>query len=105
MYLFKIMGINDESRKEMEETEGVKKMEPLGCPNKNPRRSNVHPVRTSVVQTSFLKEHRRLKEPSSPNIRCHCTCTTTSDSHQPSQPASSCHRFREGDVIMSKTNA
>jgi len=105
MYLFKIMGINDESRKEKEETEGVKKMEPQACPTKNPRRSNIHPARTDVVQTSFLKEHRRLKEASSSNIRCHCTCTTTSESHQPSQLASSCHRFRRGDVIILKTNA
>jgi len=49
MYLFKIMGINDESRKEKEETEDVKKIEPQACPTKNPRRSNVHPARTPVV--------------------------------------------------------
>ena len=49
MYLSKIIGINDELRKEKEETEGVKKMEPTACPNQNPRRSNIHPARTPVV--------------------------------------------------------
>ena len=57
MFKFKIIGINDESRKEMEETEGVKKMEPLGCPNRNPRRSNVHPARTSSSERTVIAEH------------------------------------------------
>ena len=35
-------------------------------------------------------------------LRCHCTCFHTIPSHQPSQLASSCHRFRRGDVIMIK---
>ena len=49
MFKFKIIGINDESRKEKEETEDVKKIEPQACPTKNPRRSNIHPARTPVV--------------------------------------------------------
>ena len=58
------MGINIESRKEMKETEGVKKMEPTASPTKNPRRSNIHPARTPVVQTSILKEPTSFKRPS-----------------------------------------
>ena len=62
----------------MEETEGVMKMEPHAWPNQNPRRSNVHPARTPVVQTSILKEHHRrtsgvtalaLQRPSPTNLR------------------------------------
>ena len=57
MYLFKIIGNNDESRKQKEETEGVKKMEPHACPNQNPRRSNVHPARTSSSERTVIAEH------------------------------------------------
>ena len=57
MYLFKIIGINDESRKEMKKTEGVKKMEPLTWPTKKPRRSNVLPERTLSSERTLVAEH------------------------------------------------
>jgi len=57
MYLFKIIGINDESRKEMKKTEGVMKMEPLTWPTKKPRRSNVLPERTSSSERTVIAEH------------------------------------------------
>jgi len=57
MYLFKIIGINDESRKEMKKTEGVMKMEPLTWPTKKPRRSNVLPERTLSSERTLVAEH------------------------------------------------
>ena len=51
------MGVNDDTRKEKEETKGVMKMEPTASPTKNPRRSNVLPERTLSSERTVIAEH------------------------------------------------
>ena len=51
------MGVNDDTRKEKEETKGVMKMEPTASPTKNPRRSNVLPERTSSPERTVIVAH------------------------------------------------